>query len=266
MIVEPIRVITRRHHLCIQAVRATSQPLDDIVDLFAVQELLDPGVDRRHSHLHGPSCLASLNGRAGRPGASGMPGAPDPGTPRITRRLGCHRWAGYPGREMKSLFDDGDKPPTLSERLSGMFSGAFARPPDRPPASGWSGRRDGPRPAPPGPIVNPADRRAAMTSLDATETKWSKAGLAIAAFIGAIIVVYLAADHPTKKVTDKVHGVTHTHLVPLSDSYYLVGAIVLVFCLLGFEGIRRQRRTLVVLRSSSVASPSPWSSPRSDWP
>ena len=58
-----------------------------------------------------------------------------------------------------------------------------------------------------------------MTSLDATETKWSKAGLAIAAFIGAIIVVYLAADHPTKKVTEKVHGVTHTHLVPLSDTY-----------------------------------------------
>ncbi len=85
-----------------------------------------------------------------------------------------------------------------------------------------------------------------MTSLDATETKWSKAGLAIAAFIGAIIVVYLAADHPTKKVTDKVHGVSHTHLVPLSDSYYLVGAIVLAFCLLGYVGLRRQRRTLVV--------------------
>jgi hypothetical protein len=145
---------------------------------------------------------------------------------------------------MKSLFDDGDKPSTLSERLSGMFSGAFARP-TRPPAATTAPAGNGTGAAP-GPIVNPADRRAAMTRLDATETKWSKAGLAIAALIGAIIVVYLAADHPTKKVTDKVHGVTHTHFVPLSDTYLLVGAIVLAFCVLGYIGIRRQRRTLVV--------------------
>ena len=148
---------------------------------------------------------------------------------------------------MKSLFDDGSKPPTLSERLSGMFSGAFARParPAPQPAAA-PGKRSGGDPTPPGPIVNPAQRRAAMSSLDATETKWAKAGLAIAAIIGAAIVIYLAVDHRTKKVTEKVHGVTHTHLVPLSDTYLLVGAIVVVFCLLGFEGIRRKRRTLVV--------------------
>jgi hypothetical protein len=151
---------------------------------------------------------------------------------------------------MKSLFDDGSKPPTLSERLSGAFSGAFTRParPARPAAQPASaaGNGTGKDPGKPGPIVSPADRRAAMTSLDATEIKWSKGGLGIAAVIGAISVIYLAADHPTKKVTDKVHGVTHTHLVPLSGTYLLVGAIVVGFCLLGFEGIRRRRRTLVV--------------------
>jgi hypothetical protein len=151
---------------------------------------------------------------------------------------------------MKSLFDDGTRPPTLSERLSGIFSGAFTRPtrPTLRPAAGsaGSGGETGGDPKPPAPITSPAERRAAMTKLDATETKWSKAGLAIAAFIGAIIVVYLAADHPTKKVTEKVHGVTHTHLVPLSGTYLLVGAIVVGFALLGFEGLRRRRRTLVV--------------------
>jgi hypothetical protein len=151
---------------------------------------------------------------------------------------------------MKSLFDDGDRPPTLSERLSGAFSGAFARPPrpTRPtrPTQAPAGAAGGGTGQDPNPIASPADRRAAMTSLDATEKKWSKAGLAVAAVIGAIVVVYLAADHPTKKVTEKVHGVTHTHLVPLSDTYLLVGAIVVAFCLLGFEGIRRKRRTLVV--------------------
>ena len=139
----------------------------------------------------------------------------------------------------------------MSERLSGAFSGAFTRPTRptmRPPAGtgGGTGGEAGGDAKGPQPIASPAERRAAMTKLDASETKWSKAGLAIAAIIGAVIVVYLAADHPTKKVIQKVHGVNHTHVVPLSDSYLLVGAIVVAFALLGFEGIRRKRRTLVV--------------------
>jgi hypothetical protein len=142
---------------------------------------------------------------------------------------------------MKSLFDDGEKPPTLSERLSGTFSGAFAPRPPRPKAAPAATPQGDPQD-----VLTPSERRKAMSGLDAMETKWSKAGLALAAVIGAVIVIYLAAWHPTKKVTEKVHGVTHTHLVPLSDTYLLVGAIVLAFCILGFEGLRRNRRTLVV--------------------
>jgi hypothetical protein len=59
-------------------------------------------------------------------------------------------------------------------------------------------------------------------------------------------VVYLAVGHPTRKVTQKVHGVSHIRLVPLSGTYLLLGAIVVGFCLLGYEGLRRRKRTLVV--------------------
>lgn len=141
--------------------------------------------------------------------------------------------------------DDDAGSPTVSQRLSGAFSGVFACP-SRPASRAAVGPAADGSGGDPNEVLSPEDRRAAMTSLDATEIKWSKAGLAIAAVIGAIIIAYLAIHHPTKKVTEKVHGVSHTHLVPISGTYLLVGAIVFGFCLLGFEGLRRRRRTLVV--------------------
>jgi hypothetical protein len=135
---------------------------------------------------------------------------------------------------------DGTSPPTLSQRLSGMFLS-----PGR-ATGGLGGAGDGTPGEDPNRILTPSERRAAMTSLNPTEAKWAKAALAIAALIGAIVIAYLVVDRPTRKVTQKVHGVNHVHLVPVSDTYLLVGAIVLAFCLLGFEGLRRQRRTLVV--------------------
>jgi hypothetical protein len=94
-------------------------------------------------------------------------------------------------------------------------------------------------------ILSPSERRAAMTGLDPTEAKWSKGALTLVALIGSIIVIYLAADHPTRKVTQKIHGVDHIRIVPISDTYLLLGAIVVGVCLIGFEGVRRRRRTLV---------------------
>ncbi len=110
-----------------------------------------------------------------------------------------------------------------------------------------SNSKDGkvvPAPEPDG-VLTPAERRAAMTGLDPTEVKWSKAALTLVALIGSIIVIYLAADHPTRKVTQKIHGVDHIRVVPISDTYLLLGAIVVAVCLVGFEGVRRRRRTLV---------------------
>jgi len=93
--------------------------------------------------------------------------------------------------------------------------------------------------------MSKAERRAAMSGLDATEVKWSKAALTLVALIGSFIVIYLAADHPTHKVTQKIHGVDHIRIVPISDSYLLLGAVVVAFCLMGLEGVRRRKRTLV---------------------
>jgi len=131
---------------------------------------------------------------------------------------------------------DGGRRPTLGLRLSQ----AFQRPAT--PQNGASG--DQPN-QPADDVLSPADRRAAMSGLDATEIKWSKAGIALAALIGIIIVGYLAIYHPTHKVTQKIHGVSHIRFVPVSDTYLLLGAIVLGFCLLGYEGLRRRRRTVV---------------------
>jgi hypothetical protein len=84
-----------------------------------------------------------------------------------------------------------------------------------------------------------------MGSLGPVELKWAKAGLVLDAILSAFVTYYLAADHPTRKVTEKVHGKTVTHLVPLSASYELLGAALLVMCAIGFLALRRRKRTLV---------------------
>src|ERR1700722_11058970 len=94
---------------------------------------------------------------------------------------------------------DDNKPPTLSERLSGMFmrpgqgsggglGGLLGG------GMGGPGRSGGANSAPdqdPNEILPPGERRAAMRSLSAVEVKWSKAGLALAALLGVIFSAYL---------------------------------------------------------------------------
>jgi hypothetical protein len=135
---------------------------------------------------------------------------------------------------MKSLFDDdSDKPPTLSQRLSGTFSGAFARPP-RPKAA---------PPEEPQGVLSPAERRKAMSGLNAVEVKWSKAGLVLASLLSVIIPAVESSTHPLRKVATNVHG--KSGYVFTSQEWLLIAIVALVFCGLGFEGLRRRKRTLV---------------------
>lgn len=130
---------------------------------------------------------------------------------------------------MASLLNgDGEKPKKLSQRLSDSFF--------------QSGQPKAKAAAEAAEAMTPAERRAAMSGLDANEVKWAKAGLLLATLIGGYLTYYLAAKHPTHSV--KVNG--HTKIVPLSASYEFVYGAVLLFCLIGFIGLWKRKRTLVV--------------------
>ena len=183
MIVEAIRVIARRHHLASsRSVPRASRLMTSWIS-SRVQEFLDPGVNRRHSHLPDVVAPPSERGTSGRWGLRTPPNSEDiPATwaPQVGRvpwlgdEVPFRRWQQTPDAERASVR-------RILRRLHP------SRPAGRPPAGHtgrWAGDGKANDPNKPGPIVSPAERRAAMSSLDATETKWSKGGLAIAASSG----------------------------------------------------------------------------------
>jgi hypothetical protein len=127
---------------------------------------------------------------------------------------------------------DGNKPPKLSERLSQTFLRP-AKPKDMPPEE-------------PDRVLGPEERRAAMSGLNAVEAKWAKAGMILATIMGIVLTLYLSAAHPTRTETIVEHGKKIKGTVPISGTWLLLGAVVLVFCGLGFIALRRRKRTLVV--------------------
>jgi hypothetical protein len=127
---------------------------------------------------------------------------------------------------------DGDKPLKLSQRLSPMFLRP-AKPKEAPPEE-------------PDRVLGPDERRAAMSGLNAVEIKWAKAGLILATILGVGLTLYLSAAHPTRTETIVRHGKKIKGVVPISDTWLLLGGIVLAFCALGFYALKRRKRSLVV--------------------
>jgi len=127
---------------------------------------------------------------------------------------------------------DGERPLKLSERLSPIFLRP-AKPREVPPEE-------------PDRVLGPDERRAAMSGLNAVEVKWAKAGLVLAAGLGIILTLYLSSAHRTRTETIIKHGKKVKDVVPISGTWLLLGAIVLVFCGLGFLALRRRKRSLVV--------------------
>jgi hypothetical protein len=120
----------------------------------------------------------------------------------------------------------------LTERLSPMFLRP-AKPREVPPEE-------------PDRVLSPDERRAAMSGLNAVEVKWAKAGLILATGLGIVLTLYLSSAHRTRTETIIRHGKKVKGIVPISGTWLLLGAIVLVFCGLGFIALRRRKRSLVV--------------------
>jgi hypothetical protein len=138
-----------------------------------------------------------------------------------------------PWKEMASSSNgNGEKPMKLTERLSPMFLRP-AKPREVPPEE-------------PDRVLSPDERRAAMSGLNAVEVKWAKAGLILATGLGIVLTLYLSSAHRTRTETIIRHGKKVKGIVPISGTWLLLGAIVLVFCGLGFIALRRRKRSLVV--------------------
>jgi hypothetical protein len=127
---------------------------------------------------------------------------------------------------------DGEKPLKLSQRLSPMFLRP-AKPREVAPEE-------------PDRVLNGDERKAAMSGLNAVEVKWAKGGLILATVIGIGLTLYLSSAHRTRTETIVKHGKKIKGVVPISDTWLLLGAIVLAFCLLGFYALRKRKRSLVV--------------------
>jgi hypothetical protein len=86
-------------------------------------------------------------------------------------------------------------------------------------------------------IIPPGKRKAAMTSLDAQEVKWSFAAIVLATIAGVAIPAYIIA---TNKVTKQ-----GKNTIAVAPDAWLLGGAILLFCILGFLFVWKRRRSLL---------------------
>jgi hypothetical protein len=90
-------------------------------------------------------------------------------------------------------------------------------------------------------IIPVDERKEAMSGLDPLETKWARGAFLLGSLISVFVVIYVSTQHVTNKIAGKTETTTG-----VTTEALLIGGIVLFFSLLGFLGLRRNRRTLVV--------------------
>ncbi|HEX4127002.1 MAG TPA: tetraspanin family protein [Acidimicrobiales bacterium] len=125
-----------------------------------------------------------------------------------------------------SLMDENgsSRPQTWSARILGAFTG--------PPSSGGSGEK-GERPE----ILPQAERKAAMTSLDQNEAKWTLGALILATIAGIAIPLYFIAENKVTK--------DGKNSIAVAPDAKLLGGVILVLCAIGFAALWKRKRTLV---------------------
>jgi hypothetical protein len=116
------------------------------------------------------------------------------------------------------------KPQTLTGRIMAAFTGP-------PPAKSSDGESDPPE------ILPPEERKAAMSSLDPSEAKWSLAALVLATLTGIGFPAYYIIANPKTKVDGKY--------VAVSPDAALIGGVLLVLCVIGFLALWKRKRTLL---------------------
>ena len=116
------------------------------------------------------------------------------------------------------------KPQTLTGRIMAAFTGP-------PAAKSPDGESESPE------VLPPEERKAAMSSLDPSETKWSLAALALATLTAIGFPAYYIIANPKTKVDGKY--------VAVSPDAALIGGVLLVLCVIGFLALWKRKRTLL---------------------
>jgi len=117
------------------------------------------------------------------------------------------------------------QPQTWSARILGAFTG--------PPSSSVSSQEQGDRPE----ILPQQDRKAAMSSLDQNEAKWTLGAFILATVAGIAIPLYFIAENKvTKEGKDSI---------AVAPDAKLLGGVILVLCAIGFAALWKRKRTLV---------------------
>jgi hypothetical protein len=116
------------------------------------------------------------------------------------------------------------KPQTLTGRIMGAFTG---------PAPSGRSEDDGDTPK----ILPAGERKAAMSSLDPMEAKWSLAALVLATLTGIGFPAYYIVANPLTKVDGKY--------VAVSPDAALIGGVLIVLCVIGFAALWKRKRTLL---------------------
>jgi hypothetical protein len=115
-----------------------------------------------------------------------------------------------------------DQPKGLQARVSGLFKSA---------SGGNQRQRE------PGEVIPPEGRKAAMSSLDPLEYKWSFRALVLGTIAAVALPLYVVSQNRISK--------DGKNSIAVAPDAWLVMAALLLFCVIGFLALWKRKRTLV---------------------